>query len=145
MPMPVEIAFEQNGTTLTFSRSSELKHVRALHGMVRAQINNMITGVTSGYKKTLNVVGVGYKVELKGKKLLLSLGFSHPVLFIPPDGIDFATTSATQFEVSGFNKQLVGEIAAKIREIRPPEPYKGKGVMYDGEYIRRKAGKSAGK
>lgn len=143
--MPKEIQLEQNGNTLTFSRSSDDKKVRALHGMTRAQIANMVEGVTNGFAKTLNVVGVGFKVEAKGKKLMLSLGYSHPILFIPPDGIEITTASPTQFSVKGADRQLVGEIAAKLRELRPPEPYKGKGVQYEGEYIRRKAGKAAGK
>ena len=105
----------------------------------------MVDGVSNGFTKNLSIEGVGYKVEMRGKNLLLSLGYSHPILFMPPDGVEFAVTSPTVFAVKGINKHLVGEVAAKVRELRPPEPYKGKGIRYEGEYIRRKAGKSAGK
>lgn len=143
--VPADVEVHNENGTLTFTRASDNKHIRALHGTTRAMINNLIKGVTDGFTKTLNVVGVGYKVEMKGKKLLMSLGFSHPILIIPPDNVEFTVTTPTQFQVKGSDKQIVGEIAAKIRDIRPPEPYKGKGVHYEGEYIRRKAGKSAGK
>jgi large subunit ribosomal protein L6 len=133
-----------NGT-LSFARASEDKKVRALHGLTRAHVAWMVDGVTNGFTKNLNIEGVGYKVELRGKNLLLSLGFSHPILFMPPDGVEFAVATPTSFSVKGINKHLVGEVAAKVRKLRPPEPYKGKGIRYEGEYIRRKAGKSAGK
>jgi large subunit ribosomal protein L6 len=103
----------------------------------------MVIGVTEGYKKGLELVGVGYKVELSGNNLIMNIGFSHQVAFVPPKGITFEVASPTAMSVSGIDKQLVGQIAAKIREIRPPEPYKGKGIKYSGEYIRRKAGKTA--
>ena len=106
-------------------------------------MQNMITGVTVGYTKKLELVGVGYRAELKGKKLQLLLGFSHPILFAPPEGIKVETPSQTNIVISGIDKQLVGQVAAKIRSFRPPEPYKGKGVEYEGEYVRRKAGKAA--
>ena len=134
----------ENGT-LTFSRANDDKKVRALHGLTRAKIAWMVDGVTNGFTKNLSIEGVGYKVEMRGKNLLLSLGFSHPILFMPPDGVEFAVATPTVFSVKGINKHLVGEVAAKVRELRPPEPYKGKGIRYEGEYIRRKAGKSAGK
>jgi large subunit ribosomal protein L6 len=105
----------------------------------------MVTGVVDGFQKNLQVEGVGYKVELRGKGLVLSLGYSHPIMFIPPDGVEFVVTTPTVFAVKGMDKQLVGEIASRVRKLRPPEPYKGKGIRYVGEYIRRKAGKSAGK
>ena len=143
--IPEAISCDNNSGVLTFTRPSDAKKIRALHGTTRAIIANMVEGVSNGFTKNLAVVGVGYKVEMKGRKLMLSVGYSHPVLFIPPDGIEISVTSPTQFSVKGSDKQLVGEIAAKIREIRPPEPYKGKGVRYEGEYIRRKAGKAAGK
>lgn len=143
--IPDAISHEMKDGSLSFARSSDEKHIRALHGLTRAMINSMIEGVTKGFTKTLDIEGVGYKVELRGKNLYLSLGFSHPILFIPPPGITFAATSATQFTVTGIDKQLVGEVSAKLRELRAPEPYKGKGVRYQGEYIRRKAGKSGGK
>jgi large subunit ribosomal protein L6 len=133
------------GNTLTFERASDDKKVRAMHGLTRAQVAWMIEGVSAGFTKKLSVEGVGYKVELRGKNLYLSLGYSHGIMFMPPDGVDFTVTTPTQFAVTGFNKQLVGEVAAKVRDLRPPEPYKGKGIRYEGEYIRRKAGKSAGK
>ncbi|MBL7973818.1 MAG: 50S ribosomal protein L6 [Candidatus Kapabacteria bacterium] len=143
--IPSGISFTQEGNTLTFSRSDDHKKTRALHGMTRAQVANILEGVSNGFQKNLGMEGVGYKVEMKGKRLLLSVGFSHPILFIPPDGIEFAVLTPTTFSVKGIDKQLVGEIAAKIRFLRPPEPYKGKGIRYEGEYIRRKAGKAAGK
>ena len=103
----------------------------------------MVTGVTDGFKKNLELVGVGYKADLSGRNLILSIGYSHQVAFIPPEGITFEVASATAMSVNGIDKQLVGQVAAKIREVRPPEPYKGKGIRYAGEYIRRKAGKTA--
>lgn len=139
------IAPKQEGTTLVFERANDEKKVRALHGLTRAHIAWMVEGVSNGFEKKLQVEGVGFKVELRGKNLLLSLGYSHPIMFMPPDGIEFAVASPTAFSVKGIDKQLVGVIAAKLRDLRKPEPYKGKGVRYEGEYIRRKAGKSAGK
>ena len=116
---------------------------RALHGLWRALIQNMIDGVTQGYSRKLEIVGVGYRAEMKGKKLQLMLGYSHPILFGPPDGVTLEAPTQTSVVVSGIDKQLVGLVAAKIRSFRPPEPYKGKGVKYVGEYVRRKAGKAA--
>ncbi|MBI4418348.1 MAG: 50S ribosomal protein L6 [Ignavibacteriales bacterium] len=137
------IAVEVTGSEVLVSRKNEEKETRALHGLWRALIQNMIVGVTQGYSKKLEIVGVGYKAEMKGRKLHLLLGFSHPILFGPPEGIKIETPSQTNITVSGMDKQLVGLVAAKIRSFRPPEPYKGKGVKYEGEYIRRKAGKAA--
>jgi large subunit ribosomal protein L6 len=125
------------------SRTSDLKEQRSLHGLWRALIQNMITGVTTGYSKKLELVGVGYRAEMKGKKLQLLLGYSHPILFGPPEGIKIETPTQTNITIGGIDKQLVGQVAAKIRSFREPEPYKGKGVKYEGEYIRRKAGKAA--
>ena len=125
------------------SRSSDLKEQRSLHGLWRALIQNMIKGVTEGYSKKLELVGVGYRAEMKGKKLQLLLGYSHPILFSPPDGVKIETPTQTNITITGIDKQLVGQVAAKIRSFREPEPYKGKGVKYEGEYIRRKAGKAA--
>jgi large subunit ribosomal protein L6 len=105
----------------------------------------MVVGVSEGFKKNLEIVGVGYRAEIKGKTLVLSLGYSHPILFKPPEGIQLKAGTLTKIEVSGIDKQLVGQVAAKIRSFRPPEPYKGKGIKYEGEYIRRKAGKTAAK
>lgn len=143
--IPESINYSLENGVLTFSRTSEDKKVRALHGLTRALTNSAITGVSEGFEKKLGIEGVGFRVELKGKRLLLTLGFSHPVLFIPPDGIEFAVFTPTSFSVKGINKQLVGEVSAIIRDLRPPEPYKGKGIRYEGEVIRRKAGKSSKK
>lgn len=145
MDIPDGISCQRDGNQLVFTRSSDEKHVRALHGTARALAANLITGVSKGFEKQLELQGVGYRVELRGKNLVLSLGFSHPVVFIPPDGITISVASPTQFSVKGIDRQLVGQVAAVIRKIRPPEPYKGKGIRYVGEYVRRKAGKAAGK
>jgi len=115
-----------------------------MFGTMRAQIANMVTGVTTGFSKTLEIVGTGFRANMDGKKLVLQLGFSHPVVFLPPEGINIKVESPTRLTISGANKALVGQVAADIRGFRPPEPYKGKGVKYEGEYIRRKAGKAAG-
>ena len=138
-----DITVEVNNTTITVSRPSDVKEHRALHGLWRANIQNMINGVVGGYSKKLELVGVGYRAEMKGKRLQLLLGFSHPILFVPPDGVKVEAPTQTNITISGIDKQLVGQVAAKIRSFRPPEPYKGKGVKYEGEYIRRKAGKAA--
>ncbi len=132
----------KNQQILITRKSDEVKS-RALHGLWRALIQNMITGVTLGYSKKLEIVGVGYRAEMKGTRLNLLLGFSHPILFAAPDGIKIEAPTQTNIIISGVHKQLVGLVAAKIRSFRPPEPYKGKGVKYEGEYIRRKAGKAA--
>ena len=113
-------------------------------GTMRAQIQNMVLGVTQGFSKALEIVGTGYRAQMDGKKLVLQLGFSHPVVYAPPEGITIRVESPTRVVVSGADKCLVGQVAADIRDFRPPEPYKGKGVKYEGEYIRRKAGKAAG-
>lgn len=115
----------------------------ALHGLWRALINNMVYGTTKGYEKKLEIVGVGYRAEMKGSNVQLVLGFSHPILFRPPQGIKIETPTPTNIMILGIDKQLVGQIAAKLRSFRPPEPYKGKGVKYENEYVRRKAGKAA--
>ncbi len=116
--------------------------IRALHGLSRTLIANMVTGVTDGYAKTMEIVGVGYRVQAKGKDLEFALGFSHPVVITPPDGITFRVETPTRFVVEGIDKQRVGEVAANIRKLRKPDPYKGKGVRYSGVQIRRKAGKA---
>ncbi len=138
-----DVSLEITKDRIVVSRAGDLKPQRALHGLWRALIQNMVNGVTNGYSKKLELVGVGYRAEMKGKKLQLLLGFSHPILFAPPDGIKIETPTQTNITVSGIDKQLVGQVAAKIRSFRPPEPYKGKGVKYEDEYIRRKAGKAA--
>lgn len=138
-----DIGFEIKDNEVVLTRKSDAKEVRSLHGLWRALVANMVTGVTEGYSRKLELVGVGYKAEMKGKKLQLSLGFSHPILFAAPETIKIETPTPTNIAISGIDKQLVGQVAAKIRSFRPPEPYKGKGVKYEGEYIRRKAGKAA--
>ncbi len=137
------LAVEVKDNQVVVTRSSDLKPVRSLHGLWRALIQNMVKGVTDGYVRKLELVGVGYRAELKGMKLQLALGYSHPILFAPPTGIKIETPTQTNVTVSGIDKELVGRVAAKIRSFRPPEPYKGKGVKYEGEFIRRKAGKAA--
>ena len=136
---------EMKDNQIEVKRPDDFKENRALHGLTRALIQNMILGVNEEYKKTLDIVGVGYKVELKGENLLLNMGYSHPIYFMPPAGIKIAAPTPTQIVVSGIDKQLVGQVAAKIRSIREPEPYKGKGIKYSDEHILRKAGKTAGK
>ncbi len=128
--------------TLTVSRESDERQVRALHGLTRSLINNMVIGVTEGYSKELTAVGVGYRAALKGNQLELQVGFSHPVSIEAPDGIAFDVPEPTKIIVSGIDKQMVGQVAANIRAVRPPEPYKGKGIRYVDEQVRRKAGKA---
>ena len=137
---PIDVTREDGVIKVT--RPNDEGPVRALHGLSRTLIANMVTGVTDGYRKTLEIVGVGYRVQAKGSNLEFSLGFSHPVVIPPPDGITFAVDTPTRFSVSGIDKQLVGETAANIRKLRKPDPYKGKGVRYAGEVIRRKVGKT---
>jgi len=134
-------AIEENQVVVT--RPSDVKRHKALHGLTRALLNNMVVGCSEGFKKELSLVGVGYRVELKGKTLLLQLGYSHPTYVVPPDGIDFEVfPKENRIVVNGVDKELVGETAAKIRSLRKPEPYKGKGIRYVGEHIRIKAGKA---
>jgi large subunit ribosomal protein L6 len=128
--------------TVTLSRANDERSSRALHGLSRALINNMVIGVSQGYTKELTAVGVGYRAALKGRTLELQVGFSHPVNVEAPDGIDFVVPEPTKIIVSGIDKQKVGQVAADIRSVRPPEPYKGKGIRYADEYVRRKAGKA---
>jgi large subunit ribosomal protein L6 len=123
-------------------RPDDERRSRALHGLSRTLINNMIVGVSEGYSRTLEIHGTGYRVQAKGSDLEFALGFSHPVVITPPTGVTFRVERPTQFVVEGIDKQQVGEVAANIRKIRPPEPYKGKGVRYQGEQVRRKAGKA---
>ena len=125
-------------------RPSDHKEHRALHGLTRSLINNMVVGVTDGFSKTLEIIGVGYRAEVKGKGITLHLGFSHPVNYEPVEGVKLECPNQTTVVVSGPDKQKVGQAAAEIRSFRPPEPYKGKGVRYQGEHVRRKAGKTAG-
>jgi large subunit ribosomal protein L6 len=128
--------------TLVVTRPTEQKTHKQLHGLTRTLVNNMVVGVTDGYRKGLEITGVGYRAALNGKKLTLNLGYSHQIEIDPPDGITFEVENPTRLAVVGIDKELVGQIAAKVRATRKPEPYKGKGVRYAGEYIRRKAGKA---
>jgi large subunit ribosomal protein L6 len=127
---------------LVVARPTEQKHHKQLHGLTRTLVNNMVTGVTTGYRKGLEITGVGYRAALVGRKLQLSLGYSHPIEIDPPAGISFELENPTRLAVVGIDKELVGQVAASVRATRKPEPYKGKGVRYAGEYIRRKAGKA---
>jgi len=137
------ITAEVKGSELTLTRASESRTDRALHGTTRANIANMVKGVSEGFTKKLELVGVGYKAEMKGKNLALALGFSHPILFRAPESIKIETPTQTSILISGTDRQLVGLVAAKLRSFKEPEPYKGKGVKYENEFIRRKAGKTA--
>jgi large subunit ribosomal protein L6 len=137
---PIEVA--QADGVITVTRPSDEGEIRALHGLSRSLIANMVTGVTDGYSKTLEIVGVGYRVQARGQSLEFSLGYSHPVPVTPPEGITLRVESPTRFVVEGIDKQQVGEVAANIRKLRKPDPYKGKGVRYQGEQIRRKVGKA---
>jgi large subunit ribosomal protein L6 len=137
---PIDVVREDGVIRVT--RPNDEGPVRALHGLSRTLIANMVTGVTDGYRKTLEIVGVGYRVQAKGDDLEFALGFSHPVTIHPPEGITFRVETPTRFVVEGIDKQAVGEIAAQIRKLRKPDPYKGKGVRYQGEKIRRKVGKA---
>jgi large subunit ribosomal protein L6 len=137
---PIEVA--KSDGTISVTRPSDEGEIRALHGLSRSLIANMVTGVTDGYRKTLEIVGVGYRVQARGKDLEFALGFSHPVPVHAPEGITFRVESPTRFVVEGIDKQQVGEVAANIRKLRKPDPYKGKGVRYQGEQIRRKVGKA---
>lgn len=134
-----------SGEEIHFTRGSDIKKEKSLHGLYSILVKNMIQGVTEGFSKKLELVGIGYRAELKANMLILSIGFSHPILFAPPEGIKIELPTDTSILISGIDKQLVGQVAAKIRSFKLPEPYKGKGIKYEGEYIRRKAGKAAAK
>ncbi len=137
-----EMKLEQQGNTLLVTRPSDERKHRALHGLTRTLINNMVVGVTTGFTRNLIIEGVGFRAEMKGKALVLNLGYSHPIYFYPPDEVEIKVPQPTRIEISGINKELVGQVAAKIRSFRKPEPYKGKGVRYEDEVVRRKAGKT---
>jgi large subunit ribosomal protein L6 len=137
---PIEVAKEDG--TITVTRPSDEGEIRALHGLSRTLIANMVTGVTEGYRKSLVIVGVGYRVQARGSDLEFSLGYSHPVMVRAPEGVTFQVTSPTRLSVEGIDKQQVGEVAANIRKLRRPDPYKNKGVRYEGERLRRKVGKA---
>ena len=138
-----EMRIELEDGTLSVARPTDRGEHRALHGLMRSLIANMVQGVTEGYERRLQIQGVGYRARLQGKALELSVGFSHPVSITAPEGIEFEVPQPTEVVVRGIDKQLVGEIAARIRRVRPPEPYKGKGIRYEGEQVRRKVGKRA--
>ena len=137
-----DLTITLEGSTLTVTRHNDQKEMRSLHGLTRTLLNNMVVGVTKGYEKKLEIVGVGYRVEKQSGKIVLGLGYSHPVVFEEKDGIKFECPDNTTIIVKGINKQAVGQVAAVIRSKRPPEPYLGKGIKYTGERIRRKAGKT---
>jgi large subunit ribosomal protein L6 len=137
-----EMKIEEKDGVVTVARPSDDKQHRALHGLTRSLLHNMVVGATDGFKKNLDVVGVGYKAQMSGKKLVLNVGYSHPVEFDAPEGITFETPTPNKIVVSGIDKQLVGQMAADIRAVRSPEPYKGKGIRYENEFVRRKEGKT---
>jgi large subunit ribosomal protein L6 len=140
-----EIEITRDGNVITVTRKSDDRQSRSLHGLSRTLLNNMVVGVSTGFTKNLEMVGVGYRAAVQGKTLQLQLGYSHPIEVVPPAGIEITVDANTKITIKGFNKQDVGDLAAKIRAFRPPEPYKGKGVRYAGERVRRKAGKSGKK
>src|SRR5690348_5570248 len=141
--VPARMQADQEDSTITVKRPTERGDDRALHGLTRSLIANMVEGVTNGFQKRLEIQGVGYRASLRGTDLELNVGFSHPVVIRPPQGISFEVPEATTVLVKGIDKQQVGEISAQVRKVRPPEPYKGKGIRYEGEYVRRKVGKRA--
>jgi large subunit ribosomal protein L6 len=143
--LPNGVLIVQDGDTVLVNRKDDSRLARERHGLCRTLVANMVEGVSNGYQKRLEIQGIGYRAQLQGRNLNLSLGYSHPVVFEPPAGIEFVVESNTNVVVSGIDKELVGNIAASIRASRPPEPYKGKGVRYAGEQVRRKAGKSGKK
>jgi large subunit ribosomal protein L6 len=140
LPHVIALAIEDG--TLTLTRKAETREAGAMHGLARAQLANAVRGVSTGFSRSLEIQGTGYRAEVKGKTLEMQLGYSHPIVFDPPAGIECRCDSPTKIVVSGIDKALVGQVAADIRNFRPPEPYKGKGIRYEGEQVRRKAGKS---
>jgi large subunit ribosomal protein L6 len=141
--VPVRMQIDKEDGTLVVKRPTDRGDDRALHGLTRTLVANMVEGVTKGFEKRLRIQGVGYRAALRGTSLELNVGFSHPVVIEPPRGISFEVPTPTEVTVKGIDKQQVGEIAAQVRKVRPPEPYKGKGIRYEGEYVRRKVGKRA--
>jgi large subunit ribosomal protein L6 len=141
--VPVRMQVEQEDGTVVVKRPTERGEDRALHGLTRSLIANMVEGVTNGFQKRLEIQGVGYRASLRGTDLELNVGFSHPVVLKAPQGITFEVPTPTEVIVKGIDKQQVGQLAAEVRKVRPPEPYKGKGIRYEGEYVRRKVGKRA--
>ena len=140
--MHQDIDIKVEDESIVFTKKTEKKDAKALHGLTRSLVNNMVVGVTEGYKNTLELVGVGYRAQLQGKKLVLSLGYSHPVEFDAIEGVEFTVESPTKLIITGIDKEKVGDISADIRAWRKPEPYKGKGIKFEGEIIRRKVGKT---
>ncbi|MHC5228263.1 50S ribosomal protein L6 [Enterococcus sp. LJL99] len=137
-----DIKMNIEGNEVTFTRPNDSKDMKTIHGTTRANFNNMVVGVSTGFEKALELIGVGYRAQMQGTKLILNVGYSHPVEITPPAGVTVEVPSNTQVVVKGANKENVGELAANIRGVRPPEPYKGKGIRYVGEYVRRKEGKT---
>jgi large subunit ribosomal protein L6 len=137
-----DIILSQEDGQVVLSRPSDQPRHRSMHGLYRTLVSNMVVGVSDGFSRTLEMHGVGYRAQMQGKNLVLNIGFSHPVEIPPPANIDFEVDGTSKIIVKGFNKEQVGQVAADIRKIRPPEPYKGKGIRYEGEYVRRKAGKA---
>jgi large subunit ribosomal protein L6 len=138
-----EMTIKQEDGVIVVERPNDQPSIRALHGTTRSLINNMVVGVSKGFERILEIEGVGYRAEMDGKNLVINVGFSHPVIVEPPEGINFDTDmKVRQIKISGYDKQVVGQVAADIRKLRPPEPYKGKGIRYQGEYVRRKPGKA---
>jgi large subunit ribosomal protein L6 len=137
-----DIKIEQEGNVITLVRPSESKQHRSMHGTTRSLLDNMVTGVSKGFERTLELVGVGYRASLQGTKLVLNVGYSHPVEFTPEEGVEVEVPANTKIIVRGINKERVGALASNIRQVRPPEPYKGKGIRYEGEQVRRKEGKT---
>ncbi|MBD7983717.1 50S ribosomal protein L6 [Sporosarcina sp. Sa2YVA2] len=137
-----DIKIEQEGNVITLTRPSESKEHRSIHGTTRSLLDNMVTGVSKGFERTLELVGVGYRAQLQGTKLVLNVGYSHPVEFEPEEGVQVEVPANTKIIVRGINKERVGALASNIRKVRPPEPYKGKGIKYEGEVVRRKEGKT---
>lgn len=143
--LPPEVAIEQEGEVVTVKRRNESRAARQRHGLSRTLVANMVEGVSQGFQRRLEIQGVGYRAQLQGRKLILNVGYSNPVEIDPPEGVQFTVESNTSVTVSGINKEIVGNVAAKVRDVRPPEPYKGKGIRYAGEVVRRKAGKAGKK
>lgn len=137
-----DIKMNIEGNEVTFTRPNDSKEMKTIHGTTRANFNNMIVGVSEGFQKALELIGVGYRAQVQGNKLTLNVGYSHPVEMTAPEGVTFEVPANTQVIVKGINKEVVGELAANIRGVRPPEPYKGKGIRYVGEFVRRKEGKT---
>lgn len=144
--LPSEVSVSQEGDTLTVSRQDDSRVCRQMHGLSRSLVSNMVEGVSKGFERKLQLQGVGYRAQVKGKDLVLNVGYSHPVEIPPPDGVQFAIEEkGVVIVISGYDKEVVGNISAQIRAVRPPEPYKGKGIRYSDEVVRRKAGKAGGK